>query len=127
MARPGPEQMHLDWDQVEAMCQIQCTRDEIAACLGISHDTLQRAANRDYNKNFIDLRREWAKGGNCSLRRKQWKLANNNAAMAIFLGKQYLEQKDDIRLQHTGTINQEIVHFGSGEPKRWSEEDEQQK
>ena len=31
-----------------------------------------------------------------SLRRIQWKLADKNTSMAIFLGKQYLGQKDTI-------------------------------
>jgi len=126
-SKPGPKEAIIDWEQVKSMCAIQCTRDEIASCLGISDDTLQRAAKRDYNKLFIELRDEWAKGGHCVLRRKQWKLADNNAAMAIFLGKQMLGQKDDVRLNHSGTINQEIVHYGMGVPKKWSEEDEQQK
>ena len=29
-----------------------------------------------------------------SLRRKQWNLAESNASMAIFLGKNYLNQRD---------------------------------
>ena len=35
-----------------------------------------------------------------SLRRMQYKLAEKNTAMAIFLGKQYLGQKDNIEVEH---------------------------
>ena len=34
--------------------------------------------------------------GKASLRRKQWNLAEKNATMGIWLGKQYLEQSDKI-------------------------------
>lgn len=35
-----------------------------------------------------------------SLRRMQWKLAEKNNSMAIFLGKQYLGQKDVVESQN---------------------------
>ena len=34
-----------------------------------------------------------------SLRRIQYKLAEKNTAMAIFLGKQYLGQRDNVEVQ----------------------------
>lgn len=125
MMKRGPHPVELDWDQIEAMCAIQCTQTEILSCLGVTNKTLHSAAKRDYGKSFTDLRDEWAEGGHCSLRRKQWKLADSSAAMAIFLGKQILGQRDDVRLSHSGMINQEIIHYGTGEPKKWSEENDQ--
>jgi len=118
----GPLPTKVDWEQVRALCAIQCTRDEIASFLGISHDTLQRAALRDHGTHFGELREEYAQGGKCSLRRKQWRLADSNATMAIFLGKQMLGQRDDVRLNYAGTITQEIVHYGEEPPKTWEEE-----
>lgn len=124
--KPGPDPIQIDWEQVKALCSIQCTRGEVASFLGISHDTLERAAKRDFEKNFVELRDEWSQGGKCSLRRKQWKLADRSATMAIFLGKQMLGQRDDIRLNHSGMILQEIVHFGEKAPKKWEDEKPQQ-
>ena len=34
--------------------------------------------------------------GKISLRRKQWQLAEKSASMAIWLGKQYLNQRDNV-------------------------------
>ena len=34
--------------------------------------------------------------GKISLRRKQWQLAEKSASMAIWLGKQYLGQRDNV-------------------------------
>jgi len=118
----GPDPVEIDWEQVRGLCAIQCTRDEICSFLRISHDTILRCAKRDFGQTFQELRDEWCQGGKCSLRRKQWKLADKNATMAIFLGKQMLGQRDDIRLNYAGTITQEIVHFGDNQPKTWEDE-----
>jgi len=115
----APKFKEIDWEQVKKLCAIQCTRDEIAAYLGVSHDTLQRRALKDYDKYFKDLREEWAAGGLCSLRRKQWLLADKNAAMAIFLGKQMLGQKDDYKNFHSGAVVQEIVQYGDKPTGKW--------
>lgn len=40
--------------------------------------------------------------GRVGLRRKQMRLADSNASMAIFLGKQMLGQKDVVTTEHTG-------------------------
>jgi len=114
--------INVDWEQVKKLAAIQCTRDEIASFLGICRETLQRAAKREFGVVFGDLLEEWKEGGKVSLRRKQWLLADKSATMAIFLGKQMLGQRDDIRLNHSGAIVQEIVHFGDGEAKTWEEE-----
>ena len=45
---------------------------------------------------FSDTFAEKRKTGKISLRRMQWRLAEKNATMAIFLGKQYLGQRDNV-------------------------------
>lgn len=57
---------------------------------------------------FIDLYSpvtfaEKRKTGKISLRRMQWRLAEKNATMAIFLGKQYLGQRDNVDVNVTNT------------------------
>ena len=54
--------------------------------------------------------------GKISLRRMQWRLAETSATMAIFLGKQYLGQKNEpLEVQHSVTpidaITQEIFEI----------------
>jgi len=109
----------VDWDMVKKLCQIQCTQDEIAAVLEISEDTLIKAFKEVFEGPPRDRFREWRKGGNCSLRRKQWKLADSNAGMAIFLGKQYLGQEDDYGHKHTGNVPVTVTNFGDGDPEPW--------
>lgn len=73
---------------------IQCTEEEIAAVCDVSVDTLERWCKRTYKRNFAEVFQEKRAGGKASLRRNQWKLSETNPTMAIWLGKQYLDQTD---------------------------------
>ena len=46
--------------------------------------------------NFSEIFKEKRGLGKISLRRNQWRLAEKSATMAIWLGKQYLGQKDQV-------------------------------
>ena len=54
-----------------------------------------------YNKRFSTVFREKRVGGKASLRRMQWKLAETNPSMAIFLGKNLLGQSDRPEQENT--------------------------
>ena len=45
-----------------------------------------------------------------SLRRNQWKLAEKNTTMAIWLGKQYLNQKDNVDMNMASNQKVTIVN-----------------
>lgn len=87
-------QEKIDRRQFEALCGIQCTEEEICAVFDVSKDTLLRWCKRTYKKSFAEVFKEKKACGKISLRRSQWKMAERNATMAIWLGKQYLGQKD---------------------------------
>lgn len=91
MARPKKE---IDKKQFENLCGLQCTRDEICSFFDVTDKTLTRWCKDTYDEGFSAVFKEKRKIGKISLRRMQWKLAEKNAAMAIFLGKNYLDQKD---------------------------------
>ena len=78
----------IDYEAVEKLANIQCTQEEIANFLDISVRTLQR------DEEFCRIYKKGQDNGKMSLRRIQFKLAEKNTAMAIFLGKQYLGQRD---------------------------------
>ena len=113
--------IQIPWEQIKALASIHCTVTEISHCLNITIDTLKRAAKEQFGTTIGTVVRAWAKAGNCSLRRKQWKLADRSAAMAIFLGKQYLDQKDNFGMEHQGDMVQEIIHYGTSNPKKWND------
>ena len=97
----GPSKPLDDLEQVIEMIRIQCTKLEICAVLGVSEDTLTRRIREqkiEGVENFADLYEKHAKEGRSSLRRAQWKAAHDgNVTMQIWLGKQMLGQRDQIR------------------------------
>lgn len=106
MARPKKK---IDLEQMEKLAALQCTYEEISSFFGVSKSLLSK--NKDYS-TIIAKGREV---GKISLRRKQWKLADTNASMAIFLGKNYLGQKD-IQDGANGTIPEIIINVRSNTP-----------
>lgn len=91
MARPRIE---IDEDQFKKLCAIQCTLEEIASWFKCSTDTIERWCIRKLKMSFADAFKIHSADGKISLRRTQFKMAEKSPAMAIFLGKQYLGQKD---------------------------------
>lgn len=120
----GDPKIPIDWEKIKKLCQIQCTISEICGFLEISEDTLGRACKQNYSCVPSEKFAEWWEGGKCSLRRKQWILADTNAAMGIFLGKQVLKQYDDYNVNHKGDVAFQIVNYGDKEPQQWVSEDE---
>ena len=89
------KQSRIDKRQFESLCAIQCTEEEICDVLDVSTDTLNSWCKSMYNSNFSDTFKKKRGMEKASLRRRQWLLAEKNATMAIWLGKQWLGQKDN--------------------------------
>ena len=93
MARPRKE---IDQKQFENLCGLQCTLEEICGWFDVCSDTLETWCKRTYKRSFSEVFAQKRGAGKISLRRSQWRLAEKNATMAIFLGKQFLGQRDNI-------------------------------
>ena len=91
MGRPA---IQIDEEQFKGLCSIQCTLEEIANWFKCSEDTIERWCKRQLGCSFADAYKKHSVGGKISLRRYQMKMAEHNATMAIWLGKQYLNQTD---------------------------------
>jgi len=101
----GRPKFKIDYEVVRKLASIMCTEKEIASFLGCDERTLQR------DEEFCRVFKEGKETGKMSLRRMQWKLAEKSYAMAIFLGKNYLGQKDVFEEKHevnNGIINELI-------------------
>lgn len=81
--------------------QLQCTVKDCAKVFGVAVSTFEEFLNLDGVRDAFE---QGAVEGQVSLRRKQFKLAEKNAAMAIFLGKNYLGQVDRVQTEHMGEI-----------------------
>lgn len=94
----------IDEEQFKSMCEIQCTKDEICAILKIDEKTLTKWCNQTYSMGFSDVYKKLSSTGKMSLRRQQFKSAENgNVTMQIWLGKQYLGQTDKVEEKITNT------------------------
>lgn len=93
--------------QIRGLGQIQCTRREAAAVLGVNEDTFS-----DFLRLHTDCFEAFEYGrqeGCVSLRRTQLKMAESNASMAIWCGKQYLNQSDKSENKNDNTIDGDVT------------------
>ena len=91
--KPGRPPVEIDIEQVERLAAIDCTEPEIAAVLGIDYATWKR--HKKKNPDLALIVERGKENGKASLRRLQWKTAQEgNATMQIWLGKQRLGQQD---------------------------------
>ena len=94
MARPKKT---IDYETVEKLASIMCTQEEIGSYLDISVRTLQR------DKEFCRVFKRGIDKGKMSVRRMQYKQAEKgNSTMLVWLGKQYLGQRDKQEIEHSG-------------------------
>lgn len=95
----------IDYEACEKLARIMCTQSEIAEVLGVSLSTLE------HDKEFLRIHKKGQENGRASLRRMQYKGAEaGNPTMLIWLGKQYLGQRDKQELtgKDGGPIEQTV-------------------
>jgi hypothetical protein len=86
---PAPRIKDIDKDVVWKLAALMCSSKEIGDILGIAESTV--------NRNFGVLIEKARSVGKRSLRRAQMaKALEGDSRMLIFLGKQYLSQKDTV-------------------------------
>lgn len=113
----------FDTKTFEGLCRIQCTLMEICNIMDLDDVTINSACKRIYDLSFSEAKEKFSDGGKASLRRTQLKLAEKNASMAIWCGKQYLGQKDTSQLEHTGNVEVNVVNFGKKIAKQWESDE----
>ena len=91
---------YLDLEIIKNLCKIQSTGEEIAGVLGVDYETLNRALISREGMTFKEFFKMHSAVGKVSLRRMQFKTALDeerpSIALLIWLGKQYLGQKESI-------------------------------
>lgn len=105
MPRTGRPKKEIDKAQFEKLCGIQCTLVEIAGMFDCCEDTIENWCKKTYHQTFSEVYKTYSAPGKISLRRAQFKLAERSAAMAIWLGKQYLDQKDHVEVTNPDAFN----------------------
>lgn len=101
----GRPKKEIDIATFEGLCKIQATKNEICSVFDCDEKTLTRWCKETYGKGFSDIYPQKADAGKASLRRMQIKTAEaGNPTMLIWLGKQYLDQKDKQEMEHSGEV-----------------------
>ena len=97
MARPEAK---IDLAELEKLCGMQCTDEEIAAFFGVSTRTIER---RRKVQKFSEIMDSAKAKGRISVRRSLFRMAaKDNVAAAIFLSKNLLGYRDVVNTEHTG-------------------------
>ena len=98
-----------DFQKLLNMVRIQCTMEECCSVLEMSDTTLNRRLKEMNYNNFEDLYKRHNDEGRMSLRRMQWQAAEKgNSTMLVWLGKQYLNQKDKSEV-HANIEQQHVI------------------
>ena len=104
----GRPRLEFDLRLVEDLGKIQSTHSELAAVLNVSIDTVERRLKDD--SEFCGAYEKGLENGKSSLRRIQWKAAlGGNTTMQIWLGKQYLSQRDMHSAELTGAKGEPLI------------------
>lgn len=106
-AKKGRPKFIIDYDLVERLGKIMCTYDEVASVLGCSKDVVVK------DKKAQERLNKGKEQGKACLRRIQWEQAKHNPSMAIWLGKQYLGQRDSVETVE----NKENIQIVNDVPK----------
>lgn len=100
----GRPRIKIDKEEFEKLCAIQCTEEEIAGWYKCSVDTIERFCEKTYKMSFAEVYKRLSATGKMSLRRTQFRIAETNPTMAIWLGKQYLGQKERTDVDLTAEV-----------------------
>ena len=121
MARPKKD---LDIKLLKNLAKIQCTQNEVCGIVGVTDKTLVTKLKEFGYEGFSDFLKKEGSDGKMSLRRKQFEPAmQGNVPMLIFLGKQWLGQKDKVETSEEmpvdiGSINfSDVINAGDDTPE----------
>jgi hypothetical protein len=93
------------FEELKKLCNLHCTLAEAASFFDMTDETLARNIADEYGGMlWSDFFKAYSGKGKVSLRRKQFQMAiDGDKTMLIWLGKQYLGQKE--KVEHSGDGN----------------------
>jgi hypothetical protein len=98
--RAGRKPVRINLGELEKLCALQCTDEEVASFFRVSVRTVER---RRRKPAFAEAMERGKAQGRLSLRRSLWGLARKgNPAANIFLAKNLLGYRDVLSNEHSG-------------------------
>jgi hypothetical protein len=96
----GRKTVQIDLEELEKLCRLQCTDEELAAHWGVSVRTIERRRKQAAFREKMERGRAI---GRISVRRMLFsQAAKGNTAASIFLAKNLLGYRDVQRNEHSG-------------------------
>lgn len=90
-----PEKV-INLEQVLYWMELQATEEEIAGAFRVDPKTLDARLKESFGLGFSELKKRTSGKMKIAVRRYQFQQAEKNATMAIWLGKIWLGQKEEI-------------------------------
>lgn len=87
--------VEIDKKKFEELCEIQCSIEDIANYFDCDVEYIKNWVKETYNEEFDIIYEKKSIKGKVQIREAQFKLAEKNVSMAIWLGKQYLGQTEE--------------------------------
>jgi hypothetical protein len=116
----GRKSASIDLVELEKLCALQCTDEDLAAFFGLTVRTIER---RRLKPAFAAAMEQGRAKGRLSVRRSLFaQAANGNTAAAIFLAKNLLGYRDVRRNEHSGPDGSPIPIDGGLDFSRLSAE-----
>ena len=85
----------IDWSEVERLCSIMCTAEEVAHIMNCTRRTIEIRCQKDQHMNWEKYFEKFSAGGRMSIRRDLFtESKEHNVAASIFLAKNYLGMGD---------------------------------
>jgi hypothetical protein len=110
----------IDLAELEKLCGLQCTDEELAAWFNVTTRTIERKRKK---KSFAEVMARGKAKGRISVRRQQMKLLEaGNATMGVWLAKNILGQTDEVHHQFDGRAVSVCVMVGRPEPLQIDDE-----
>lgn len=98
--KAGRPKANIDLQELEKLAAMQATGEEIARWFKVGHATWERRAKKEPYRSIIENGRAI---GKVSVRRRQFELAMaGDKTMLVWLGKQWLGQRDNLDSQVSG-------------------------
>jgi hypothetical protein len=120
----GRRPIEIDLVELEKLCALHCTDEEIASFFGVSTRTIE---NRRKQRGFAEVMKRGRAKGRISVRRSQMKLLEaGNSTMGIWLGKLLLGQREVVTNELTGSAGGPIGIASKTDLSRLTDDELQQ-
>ena len=111
----GRPRKEINKIEFEKLCGLQCTLEEICSWFDITDKTLDKWCKENYEgRSFSEVFAIKRGAGKISLRRNMLRLSEKNAAMAIFLAKNWLGMSDNVEVKADTSLMSALLDVVKG-------------